>query len=62
MNRAAGLLLLDTDETVEIDTMFGGDGQETDDPAEAVTAVAPLKDGSWISVDLTQFESVGALH
>lgn len=57
VNRVLGLILLDTDETVEIDTLLDADGDETDDPQAAVAAVAPLPNGRWISVDLAAFES-----
>ncbi len=33
-------------------------GEETDDAFEAVTAIAPLPDGDWIVLDLTEFDPV----
>lgn len=56
VNVQRGLILLDTNETVEIDTMIDADGDETDDPDLALAALAPLPDGRWIVVDLTAFE------
>lgn len=51
-----GVILLDTNETVFIETMLDFEGDETLNHEEAMAAIAPLPNGQWIAVDLTQFE------
>ena len=41
-----------------ITNMFDEDGCETDDPDEALSAVAALPNGEWAAIDLTMFEPV----
>lgn len=38
--------------------MFDINGDDTRDPDEAVSAVHPLPDGRWITLDLTEWETV----
>lgn len=50
--------VLDDGVTVVIDQMFDQDGDETDDPDIAVSAVVPLPDGRWAVVLLDEYEGV----
>jgi hypothetical protein len=50
--------VLDDGVTVLIDQMFDQDGEETDDPDLAVSAVVPLPDGRWAVVLLDEYEGV----
>lgn len=54
------LAILDDDQVVKLISMFDIDGEETDDPEEAITAVAELPGDYWEVVDLEEFERVRA--
>lgn len=60
VNRARRIALLDDDRTIPMTGFVGADGEETEDPADAVAAVAgPLHiDGVefWCSLDLTMYD------
>jgi len=58
VNRALGFVLTDDGDVCPITNMFDAFGDETDDPAEAVAAVAELDADHWLAIDLTQFETV----
>lgn len=48
--------LLDTGEVVPIKNMIDADGYDTDEPEEALVAIAgPLATGGWLSIDLSAF-------
>lgn len=55
VNFNTGLVWLDTDEYCVIEHLYDSFGEETDDMDEATTAIAPMLDGRWIVVDLTQY-------
>ena len=57
MNRAKRFALTDRGEVCQITNLFDAYGDETDDPFEAVAAVAELDASHWFSIDLTQFEN-----
>lgn len=42
----------------KIVTLIDEFGDETEDEAEAVAAVAKISDNCWVDIDLTSFESV----
>lgn len=48
--------VLDDGTVVHFASMFDCEGDFTESTEEAVVAVAPLPDGSWVVIDLTQFE------
>ena len=56
--RRDALAILDTGEIIHFATMLDIDGNETDDTAECVCAVAPLPDGRWVVIDFSEFEWV----
>jgi len=58
INRLEACAVLDTGHIVHFSVMLGRDGDETNDVSECVCAVAPLPDGDWVVIDLTQFETV----
>jgi hypothetical protein len=58
VNRGQRFVLTDRGDVCPITNMFDAFGDETDDPAEAVTAVAELDADHWLAIDLTQFETV----
>lgn len=49
------LALLTTGEVVKLESFVDQFGDETDEPEEAIAAVGPMLDGTWIRVDLTKF-------
>jgi hypothetical protein len=54
INRKERTVVLSDFTSVRWTHMFA-DGEETTDPFNATSAVAPLPDGRWITVDLTAF-------
>lgn len=58
MNQQTGIVWLDTDEECLITNLYDAFGEETDDFDEAVSALAPLADGRWLVIDLTQYDSM----
>jgi LDH2 family malate/lactate/ureidoglycolate dehydrogenase len=58
VNVAKRAAYLDTGEQCPITKLLDFEGDETDNPAEAVAAIAPLRSGTWITIDLTQFDPV----
>ncbi|PWJ88361.1 hypothetical protein C8D77_11183 [Mesorhizobium loti] len=57
VNVAQRIAVMDDGATVHLETLLDADGEETDDADEARSAVGQLPDGSWLAVDLTQFET-----
>jgi hypothetical protein len=56
VNIAKRLVLWDNGLTTSMTNLYALGGDETDDPSEAVFAVAPLPHGEgWASIDLTCF-------
>jgi len=51
-----GLVILDDGRVCEITQMFDRFGDETEDPSQAMAAVARLPSGNWLSIDLSMFE------
>lgn len=58
VNRAKRLALTDRGEVCPLTNLFDAYGDETDDPIEAIAAVAKLDADHWFSIDLTQYETV----
>lgn len=56
INFDEGIMVLEDETVLQIDSMYDDDGEEIDDPDLAVTAIAELPDGRWLSVDLNCFE------
>lgn len=53
LTMASGFALLETNELVPVTNMFDIWGDETDDPDEAVTAVAgPTLEGKWVAFEV----------
>lgn len=57
VNRQQRFALTNRGEVCPITNLIDAFGDETDDPFEAVAAVAELDADHWFSIDLTQFES-----
>lgn len=62
INRKQGLVFLDDDSYSKMQHYVDRFGDDTDDAEEAVSAIAPLPDGRWLVIDLTQFDIVVARH
>lgn len=60
VNVLARAALTNDDRLCTITNMFDDRGEETNDPTEAVAAVAQLDDETWFSIDLRQFDKVQA--
>ena len=61
VNRTARLALTDSGDLCPITGFLDEDGDETEDPAQAVVAVGQLPaDGPWFTVDLREFQEVEA--
>lgn len=58
VNRAQRFALTDRGDVCPIRNFFDAFGDETDDPSEAIAAVAELDADHWFSIDLTKFEPV----
>lgn len=58
INRSDGSAILDTGQIVHFSVMLDVDGNETDDIADCVVAVAPLPNGDWAVIDFSEFEQV----
>lgn len=58
INRTRGLVFYDDGSMAEMQYFVDRFGDETDDILEAISAVAPMPDGRWAVIDLTQFETV----
>ncbi|AZV00268.1 hypothetical protein [Paracoccus kondratievae] len=58
INRAQGLAVTDTGVVCAVTHWFDADGDLTDDREAAVSCVAPLPNGKWAAVDLSEFEPV----
>ncbi len=61
ISRSSRISMLASGEAVTWARMFDSDGEETADVTEAVSAVHELPDGSWVTLDLTEWETV-TLH
>ncbi|RWJ03495.1 hypothetical protein [Mesorhizobium sp.] len=57
VNTRRRLVLTDTDELLPITNFFAVGGQEVQDPALAIVAVAG-RDNTWFTIDLREFEHV----
>lgn len=57
-HRAQGLAVTDAGQACVVSVWIDAEGQEIDDPADAVAAVVPLPDDRWEAVDLRDFDSV----
>lgn len=44
-----GLLIMDDGDTYEVSALYDDEGEETDDPRDAVTCVAG-RDGAWMTI------------
>ena len=60
INRKQGLVSLDDGSVLKMQNYVDRFGDDTDDPEEAVSAIAELPSGRWIVIDLTEFEHVEA--
>lgn len=56
VNRAAREFTLDDGTVCPITNLYDWEGDETEDPAAAVSAVGQLPDGRWATIDLREFE------
>lgn len=54
INRGAGLVLIENDIVLEIDSYYDAEGDEVDDPDLAIACVAGAGD-FWITLDLREF-------
>lgn len=61
INRSEACAVLNTGHIVHFSVMLDRDGDETDDVADAMVAIAPLPGGCWAVIDFSQFETV-AVH
>lgn len=61
ISRREAAAVLDNGEVVPFANMFDGFGDETDDGSLATVAVVSLPNGTWMVLDLTDYEAV-ALH
>lgn len=55
---ASKIAITDSDVICEITGMYAASGDETDDPSEAVSAVALSPSGTWFAINLRAFEKV----
>ncbi len=60
VNVGQRIAVMDDDTIVHLETLLDADGEETDDAEAARSAVGQLPDGSWLAVDLTQFETAAS--
>lgn len=58
VNREQRFALTDRGDICPIRNFFDAFGDETDEPFEAVAAIAELDADNWFSIDLTQFDPV----
>lgn len=58
INREQGSVILDCGCMVQMQNFVDRFGDDADDASEAVSAIAPLPDGRWLVIDLTEFETV----
>lgn len=58
INRTEACSILDTGQIVHFSVMLDAEGNETDDVSDCTVAVAPLPDGRWVVVDMSEFETV----
>lgn len=58
INRSEACAVLSTGHVIHFSVMLDCDGDETDDVADAMVAVAPLPDGRWAVIDFSEFETV----
>lgn len=58
INRTIGTVFLNDGSIVKMQNFVDRFGDDTDDVEEAIKAIAPLPDGKWLVIDLTQFENV----
>lgn len=56
VNLTKRLALLDDGRSCRVDTLLDADGDETDEPRDAVVAILALPDGRWGVIDLRDFE------
>jgi len=56
VNLATQTALAESGEILEFDSMYDFEGDETENPDEAKTAILEGKDGRWYVIDLTLFE------
>jgi hypothetical protein len=58
ISRQGGYAILDDGAMIKFHAAYDEFGEETDDLSEAVTAIAPLPDGTWIAIDFRYFDPV----
>lgn len=58
ISRKCKLVFLRDGEVLPMQNFVDRFGDDTDDVDEAISAIAPLPDGRWVVIDLTQFETV----
>ena len=58
VNLSEGLLILETNEVLEIDTYLDEDGDVTDDPFTAFACIAKFPNDTWYGLDLTVFRKM----
>lgn len=49
-------VVLATGEIVEMTDWYDEDGDETDNPDEALSMVGQMKDGRWLAIEIIAFE------
>ncbi|MES0071929.1 hypothetical protein [Mesorhizobium sp. M0058] len=57
VNLKRRIAVMDDDSVVHLETLLDASGDETEEAGDARSAVGQLADGSWIAIDLTQFET-----
>lgn len=62
INRVRRMAVTDDDVLLHFAAMLDRDGDETDDEAEAVVAIAQHPDGTWWTIDLSAFGSDNGVH
>lgn len=58
ISRKLGTVIIDDGTELPMQNFIDRFGEDTEDAYEAVSAIAPLPDGRWFVIDLTQFETV----
>lgn len=53
------IALLEDGSTIPLETLLDDEGDETDDIADAVVAVAPLPNGKWVTIAFSAFKKEG---
>lgn len=56
------LAMLDSGEVFDLVEFIDGDGDLTDEPDAAVIVIGQIADGTWLSIDMREFENAGMVH